>query len=279
MLEALAAITKVALYAGLLSGAGAAFAVASLRPYLGATSREAQKLMRGGATAALLSCVATVLILIERLGGQFDGPTLAAVFEGPTGIAAGLQVSGNLIILLCSTGAGPSRLLPLAGGLLATASFGVNGHGPAAGAIEGLLAFVHVSAAAWWIGSLWLLRTACSTLSLRDLANLVRAFSVIAMGTVGALVIAGAILVISLVDFTQGPLLTPYGQALATKAGLAALVLGMAVHNKTRLTPRLVAGDVKASAALGRMITAELTVIGLLLATTAFLTTYTSPHA
>jgi putative copper export protein len=98
-----------------------------------------------------------------------------------------------------------------------------------------------------------------------------------AMFLIGALLIAGLVLLTALVDFARHPLLTPYGQMIVVKLGIVILVLGLASYNKFRLTPRLLAGDRTAMASLHRMIDAELAAIGAILVATAILTTYTSP--
>ena len=98
------------------------------------------------------------------------------------------------------------------------------------------------------------------------------------MAFVGNLVAAGILLVFTLVDFSRPDWLSPYAQLLALKVALAAGVLGLAAYNKFRLTPRLSAGDDAATGALRRSIELELFVIVCVLAATAILTTYTSPH-
>lgn len=278
MLDALAATTKALLYAGLLSGAGAAFADATLsRPP--DASHFLVQVMRRGALLTIGACLAGALILIFRLGAQFNEATLSAVFLSGFGAAMCLQLAGAAL-LLASIYIDPlARATHLGNAALATASFAFSGHAAAAGPVEGLVAFVHVSAAAWWVGSLWLLQYACVRLEITAVAALVRRFSAIAAGLVGALVIAGLVLVLVLVDFTRAPWLAPYGQILAVKIGIAVLVLGLASYNKFRLTSRLAAGDLAAALALRRMIGAELVLIGGVLATTAILTTYVSPHA
>jgi copper resistance protein D len=160
---------------------------------------------------------------------------------------------------------------------LATSSFAICGHAAIAGGLVEAAAFVHVSAAALWVGSLWVLRYACAHLELPIVAALVQRFSLIAVFLIGALLIAGLVLLASLVDFARHPLITPYGQILVVKLGIVILVLGFASYNKFRLTPHLLAGDRTTVASLQRMINAELVAIGAILATTAILTTYTSP--
>jgi putative copper export protein len=82
--------------------------------------------------------------------------------------------------------------------------------------------------------------------------------------------------VLILVNVSHG--FTPYAQLLSAKIAIAASALGLAAHNKLALTPRLGCEDRVARKALRRSIAFEIFLIAGVLATTAILTTYTSPH-
>ena len=278
MLEALAAFEKVLLYAGSLSGAGAAFAWASLGQRLGPVATIAPLIVMAGAGLTLLASVATILILVQRLGGDFSPSMLSAVFEGPPGLAAGLQLAGAAMLLFFARGRGPAWIARVAGGGLVVASFAVNGHAAAAGLVSGIIALVHVLAAAWWFGALLILWPACRRLAGAGLTELIRHFSRIALAVVTNLVLAGVLLILTLVDFSHAPWLSPYGQALAIKLSMAGVVLCLALYNKARLTRRLTNEDGVAAAALRRSITAEIGLFVAVISATSFLTTYTSPH-
>lgn len=272
MLEALAALAKALLYAGILSGTGAVFTEATLRGSPD-TAHFLAGVMRRGALLTIVACLAGALILILRLGGQFDKATLLAVFSSSSGAAISLQLAGAALLLTIAGSDSFARGIRLSHAALVTSSFAFNGHAAAEG-LAGLVAFLHVSVASWWVGSLWLLRYACVRLDLADVAQLVRRFSAIATSLIGGLAIAGLVLIRVLVDFANDPWLLPYGQILAVKIGLVLVVLTLAGYNKLRLTPRLIAGDSAAAAALRRMIGAELALIGAILIVTAILTTY-----
>ena len=77
MLEVLAAAMKFVLYAGALAGAGTAFAAATLGNRLREASRYAPRLIALGSGLTLVAAIGNVLILIFRLGGSFDEPTLS----------------------------------------------------------------------------------------------------------------------------------------------------------------------------------------------------------
>lgn len=277
MLDALAALTKALLYAGLLSSTGAVFAEVTLRGSTDAVNFLAV-VRRRGALLTIVASLAGTVLLIFRLGGQFDAATLSAVFLSSVGAAVCLQLAGA-VLLLASTGTDSfERTTRLSNAALAASSFVFSGHAAAAGPIDGLIAFLHVAAAAWWIASLWLLQYACVRMEFAAVAALVLRFSAIATNLIGGLVIAGLLLILVLVDFDRDPWFSAYAQVLALKISVAVLVLGLASYNKFRLTPRLAAGEPAAVASLHRMIGAELVLIGAILATTAILTTYYSPH-
>jgi putative copper export protein len=277
MLDALAASLKAALYVGLLSGAGAAFAEATLRPAPPATE-YLLRIMRLGAGLTLGACLAGTLVLILRLGGQFDEPTLSAVFRTNSGAAIVLQVAGSVLLLIPFAEDAYTRVTRVSNAVLAASSFAFSGHAASSGAVDGLVAFLHVSVAAWWLGSLWLLRYECTRGAFSDVTDVLQRFSRIATLAVGALAIAGVLLIMILVDFSRDPWLTPYGRMLAVKLGIAAIVFALAAHNRYRLTPRVLAGDTAATASLRKTIAVEFALIGAILIVTAFLTTYLSPH-
>ncbi|HEY5756971.1 MAG TPA: CopD family protein, partial [Steroidobacter sp.] len=234
-------------------------------------------LLRGGGMLTIIAALANVGCLFLRLGGELDTPTLSAVFVSGVGAAMGLQIAGSAL-LLCGTNDPSTRAMQLSNAALITLSFAFNGHAAAAGFTAGLVAFLHISLAAWWFAALWVLRDACARMDPAVVTVLVLRFSAIAFGLVGGLIIAGLLLVGSLVEFDNDPWLSGYGQLLALKIGIVSVVLALASYNKIQLTARLASGDTLAIGSLRKMIGAELVCIGAALAATAILTTYTSPH-
>jgi putative copper resistance protein D len=277
VLDALAALLKALTYAGVLSCTGAVFAQMTLRPPTDSMLVLSQ-LARRGAVLTIFAVLASAGCLFLRLGAQFDTATLSAVFLSGVGAAMCLQTAGAGLLLFGTTGDDSMGATQLSNAAVVTASFAFNGHAAADGFTTGIVAFLHVSLAAWWIGSLWVLRDACSGKQSTAAAALVSRFSAIAFGLVGGLVIAGLLLIGALVDFNRDPWLSGYGQLLIVKIGIALVALTLASYNKFRLTPHLQIGALPALHALRRMINAELVCIALVLVTTAILTTYTSPH-
>ena len=275
MLELLAAIAKLALYAGSFAGAGVAFACVSLGGRLGQTSAATPRLIAVAAAIMLAAAIAGAAILIARLGGQVDSATLSAIWDTPAGPAIALQLGGAMLLLLTSRAKGVMRIFQLGGGLLALACFGVTGHSASIDVTTGAIAFLHVCAASWWLGSLLLLREAGRMMPAAELALLVRRFSMFAIVIVGGLVAGGVALTLALIDFSRPEWLTPYAQALAMKIVLAASVLGIAAWNKLRIT----AADGVGARQLSQNIGVELGLFAGVFVATAWLTTFNSPHA
>ncbi len=276
MLDAVATIVRALLYVGLLSCAGLVFAQFTL-PCSAELKKGIVRVTQRLTIVIVGAAAASTFVLILRLGGQFDATTLSAVFSSSVGAALFMQFSG-IALLVTSTDETAGRGIRIASAALLTLSLGFNGHAAAEGPFEGMIAFVHLSAAAWWIGSLYLLRYACAHYRIEETATLVKRFGVLAMRVVGALIVTGAALIFSLVEFSEFPALTPYERNLAIKLLFVAAVLGLASYNKFRLTPKLLGGDAQAASSLRRIIDLELIVIGIVLIATAVLTTYTSPH-
>lgn len=274
--EQLAALLKLLLYAGALVGGGMAVAEASLSSRLGEAQRPAPRWIAGGAATALMAALGGAALLLHQLGG-FDEATVGAVLAAPTGLALGLQLAGGALLLVARRRA---SLLPLrlTGAAALLAAFGVSGHPAAESPWAGAIAALHLLAAAWWLGSLLLLRSACVTLPPARLAELARFFGKLAMVVVGSMVASGAALVLALMPLRLAAWSTGYGQNLLVKIAFAAGALAIAAYARQRLVPRVEAGDGGAPSRLRRTVTVEIALIGGALAATAWLTTFHSPH-
>jgi copper resistance protein D len=276
MLDALAALCKALLYAALLISAGSVFARATLAPQSLAVEAVAVRWMWRAALAVVVASIAGVFVLLLRLGGQFDAATLASVFSSSIGAALFMQLTGALLLLSATDPSAQGARLAWAG--LIALSFAFSGHAATMGPFEGLFVFFHASAAAWWLGSLFVLRFASANLSHSELAAILSKFSSLATRFVGVLVIAGLLLIYALVGFETFPLLSAYERNLAIKLVMVGLVLSLAAYNKFRLTSRVLDNDATAVIALRKIVGAEILVIVLVLIATSILTTYTSPH-
>jgi putative copper resistance protein D len=278
MLEALGAASKALLYASLLSCSGMVFSLATLRsvasPQLAGFARS---WMRRAAWTTIGLSVAGASLLFFQLGGDYDDPTLLGVFWSGRGAAFCLQLVGAALLLAMPVDDDPLSGVQISNAALLPASLAISGHAISAGLLNALVLFAHAATAAWWIGSLLLMRYAWMSGSAAQFGSVVVAFSSLALRIVGGLVGAGVLLIAILVDFRAEPFWSGYTRWLALKVLLAAVVLSVALDNRRRLTPRVAAGDEAAAAALCRRVDVELAIIGALLLATAVLTTYTSP--
>jgi putative copper resistance protein D len=274
VLELAAALIKALLYGALLSAAGAPLAVVLLRPPA-VLAEYSMRLMRLASIAVIALSIVAAVLLFVRLGGAFDQPTLTAVFSSGPGAALALQTAGAALLLTPTDDDLSGHVWRVTGVLTMLAAFAFNGHAAAMSPATGLVAMVHVLAASWWVGSLWLLRRACVGTPRDELVMLVRWFSWYALFVVAGLIVAGIVLIVALIDFSASPWVTDYVLTLALKLALVAFVLGLAAYNKFQLTPRLP----QATELLRRSITIELGVIACVLTTTAVLTTYFSPES
>lgn len=275
MLEMLAAVVRALLYVGVLSCAGTVFAQRVLK--IEALEFRATRIINRSAWLIVTAVIAAALILMLRLGGLFDEVTFSAVFMSSYGAAAGLQLTGAAL-LLASLHDKNAQGMRLVNALLLTLSFALSGHAPAIDLADGFIVFVHASMAAWWVGSLWLLRAACESHfpDSEALIALVRRFSVAASLIIGILVITGLVLITALLSF-ETLRFSAYEKTLLIKIGIVVVVLSVAAYNKFRLTPRLNVGAKEAASSLRQMIHIELGLIAIVLVVTALLTTYMSP--
>lgn len=275
MLDILAAVARILLYVGVLSCAGTVFAQRILK--IEVLESRAIRIISVSAWSVIAAVIVAALILMLRLGGSFDEVTFSAVFMSSYGAAAALQLAGASL-LLATLRDQTAHGMRLVNAILLTLSFALSGHAPAADLADGFIVFVHASMAAWWVGSLWLLRAACESHfpDSEALIALVRRFSVAASLIIGILVITGLVLIMALLSF-ETLRFSAYEKTLLIKIGIVVVVLSVAAYNKFRLTPRLNVGAKEAAKSLRQMIHIELGLIAVVLAVTAVLTTYTSP--
>lgn len=269
MLELFAAITKTVLYGGALSGAGSALARASLAPL--AAQNPVRLIARCAGSMLAIAAVASAVLLVVRLGNYWDIGTLAAIFLSPLGLALACLFVGGAWLA--------SDAPPIAGlvaALLIILAFAISGHAAARNAPLAIVMAIHVAAAAWWVGGLWVLLRASKTEEGAAFAGLVRRFSSHALWIVGALVAAGIVAAAFLLQF-KFDFARDYDRGLALKIGFACALLAVAAFNKFLLMPGL-EHRLTAQPAMRRSIIGELSLVACIVAATASLTTFTSPH-
>ena len=163
--------------------------------------------------------------------------------------------------------------------------------GPLRGAFFGqwtrLVVPIHRLAGGVWIGTLFVLVTAGLWTVLRStlpserrgsmVADLVNAFSPLALVSAGVLLAFGVITAWQKLHTLAALWTTPYGITLIVKLLMVGVVLGLGAWNWRRQKPLL--GSETGAARLRRTATTELTAAGVVLAITAVLVTLPSPKA
>lgn len=264
-LELAAAAAKLSFYAAGGVAAGTALAALTLRLPAALVRRR----VRSSAALALVAATAGFALLVLRLDAGLDWELVRAVLDGPAGYAMALQLTGGLVLL---AGAGAPRWSAL-GALALLASFGASGHAADHGLAEALLTVTHVAAAAWWLGGLIIVRAACVASPPDRALMVVSRFSRLALVVVAGLAATGGFLVWELV--TIAGFETSYARTVLAKLLGVAAALAVAARSRLHHLPALAAGDPRP---LRRTVTIELALLIAVLALTAWLTTFESPH-
>lgn len=239
------------------------------------------QLVRAAAALGLLAAALAVPLQAGYLGGggwsgMRDSELLSMVAASPVGWAAAMAAAACVALLFTARAQG--SVVSLAGAALLLASLTVGGHAAAQDPLGGrVLVLLHLAGAAFWAGSLgpllWIARDRPGS----EAAAVLERFGRVAIGAVGAVVAAGIALAIVLLGSITDLWQTPYGLVLLAKLAAVVALLGLAALNRQRLVPALAQGAPDARSGLLRSIRAEIMLVILILATTAVLTTYTTP--
>ncbi|SDD86986.1 CopD family protein [Ruegeria marina] len=276
-------LVKTLAYTATLVAAGSVMVMIWLREL---TEDARGALRRIAVIGALAAAVLSVLRLPVRasflMGGSIDGAfdpmMLGIVVDSPLGTSVAVRLIGLALILTILLPVRGARWIALAGALMTCTSFALRGH--ALGdprLLLGALVTVHLAGLAFWLGAFAPLSRATRRESPAKAGALAYEFGTKAFWVVAALVAAGAVTLVLLVSATLEALSAPYGQAFLIKLALFVGVLGLAALNKVRLTPDLQAAVPGAAQRLRRSIAVESALVLAILATTAALTTVTSP--
>lgn len=145
---------------------------------------------------------------------------------------------------------------------------------------------VHVLAGSLWIGTLFMLMTIAVPTVLRGpqsgndkaltIADLVNAFSPLALCAVAVLVASGVVTAVRHLKYVAALWTTSYGQTLIVKLCVVAVVLALGAWNWRRVRPSL--GTPAATDQIRRSARFELTFAGLVLLITSVLVSLPSPR-
>lgn len=238
-----------------LTAAGLVLAGLTLKVAPGRAARLA------GALLVPVAAASAVLLWL-RLGAVAEPGWL---WSAPGAALLLLALGGG--ILAGNRRAAPGLALLGAGTLLA--AFGVSGHAAARGGLAPALLLLHVGAAAWWTGGLWLLLVKGRTVS--GMAAILTRFSGQAPWIVLLLFLAGLLEAVLLLDGSVD-LARAYDRSLLWKVGLAAALLSVAAVNRWLLTPALHVPQLR------RNIGVELLLIVAIVTATAWLTVGVGLH-
>jgi putative copper resistance protein D len=280
-----AVAVKAGLYAATLSAAGGAFFLAYAARMLDEHERRViGKAVERWLIAAVVFSVFKILVtagsLAEGLSGLFDSKLVHMVWHSGEDSAVVTRIAGLLLAVRAARSARPSMGLAAAGGATAAMSFAWVGHAHASGAAWTVATVaLHLAGAAFWIGALGPLAYVARTAEPRRVGAVSARFGTAALVVVGVLVLAGAFALSRFLGHAAELTGSAYGRVMCVKLVFVAGLLSLGAFNKTRLTPRLEAGDAAAARALNRSIRAEMMLAGLILITTAALTTLLGPPA
>lgn len=266
-MQLLTVILQAGLIAGTLTAAGLVFTQRSLDV---AAAPFAIRLRQWAALVALVCAMAGLGVLIVRLAGGYDAGIASMVLTSSSGIAAGATVLGAVLVLLPGATA-------LAGAAILAVAAGIAGHASAEWLPGGIVVALHAGAAAWWLGGLVLLLRASVDNEADRLPKALVRFSKQAKIAVLVLLAAGGWLAVDLVGLSTVAYASDYGRVFLLKLAGVACLLGIALYNRVRLTPAILAGQAAARGRLHRTIRAELVLVGLIIAVTATLSTVMLP--
>ncbi|MXY16521.1 MAG: hypothetical protein F4Y57_05860, partial [Acidobacteria bacterium] len=209
--------------------------------------------------------------------GAFDPAIVGMVAGSPVGTSLWARLAGLVLLCLVVVERPAVRFAAGLGAVLVCGSFALRGHSlEEPRLVLGGLVTLHLLGLGFWIGIFHPLHRLAGR-DAQAAGALAAAFSRRAVCIVPAIAAAGAALFVIMTGDPAAALGTPYGQLLAVKLALFALLLGLAAINKYRLTPALRTGVPRAGAHLRRAIRLEVVAVLAILATTATLTTLFSP--
>lgn len=159
--------------------------------------------------------------------------------------------------------------------LLLAASFRLSGHASQLPVTGQLGIVIHVCAMAAWIGSLYPLLLLSRSPDRASLETGMRRFGTVAIGILVALMAAGALMSLQLLQSFSDLLTTAWGRVLLMKLVAVAVLLGIAARNKFILVPD--SGQDTGVARLSRSIQVEILVACVVLVLTAYFSTIVGP--
>ena len=284
--DAAAIAAKALTYAFSLTASGGAIFILVFSPFLHAGERT--QIARVSVALAIFAIIFTARrlpIIAATLGGDFfsmmDLPLLQFAIESSEGQAAGVRVTGLVLILLLLIPSRGTSAVAALGAVAVSASCAFTGHSPSLdrGLLPQGLVSLHLLGVSYWMGAFFPLRYVTYRPDPPGVAEVMKRFGDIALYIVAALVVAGIVLLWIMLGTPLVLFDSDYGRAVVVKLLFVAGLLGLAAVNKRVLTPALARGDISALQRLRNSITAEIAMAGLILVATAIFTTVVGPPA
>lgn len=259
-----------------------------------ATQARGLALIAAGAvaTASMAGLLAQVAVMAGSASAGLDPAALGYVaFGTPLGLAHLVRlILGLLGFAVAASALSEARRQPVlaALGLGVCASFAWSGHAGATPAMLGVWHLaadaLHVAAAGLWLGALGAFIVAVRPASATPASQLVAALAGFAgAGTLAVTVLTVTGLFNAYVLIGPGAaataLTTLYGQLLAIKLGVFAVMLGLAALNRFHLTPAVLTDPERALPRLRRSLGLEATLGAVVLALVAVIGTLAPPAA
>lgn len=281
------AANRWVLYAAMLIAAGSALFLALVG--LPATvAAPTVTLSRAAALVAALAYVAAIGVggAEMQLGGAGALFDAAAWSRGLASTLLPSAVIGVPAMLLLWWSLGRSRATPVSGALLvgagaAIASFLVTGHAATAAPVwlMATMVGVHLLATAFWMGALFPLQRAAAALGAVEAGTLMNRFSRFGVVAVAATLLSGVVISWVQLDGPANLLGNDYGESLIRKLVIVAIVIGVALYNKFRLTPALERAEAGSTERIRRSIRVEYALYAVVVGAAMSLTLPTPPRA
>lgn len=276
--DLLTILVKASLYAATLAASGTVFFLGYSGSLIeDAERRRVRRLAAMLMVLALIASAALIFVTAASMSGDVSGlfdARLDGMAWGGQSQALIVRIAGLLAAATFGVSVRRPGALALTGAAVAATSFAWTGHAHATGAVSTVaLMSIHLLGVAFWVGALGPLLMLTDRLDARRIAPAAHRFGTAAVAVVGALAVAGGVVLWRFLGGFAELWGTSYGRTACVKLGLVAVLLGFAALNKLRLTPRLLAGDARAVRNLRLSIEIELLLAGLILVATAALTT------
>lgn len=282
-------IAEIARYAGVLGLAGLLAFATYLAPAARRRSTDFSRRIDVGSRLFAASAVLGSVLLIPLVKLWQDGQRLSQLFsasmwsdalKAQPAAAAGMVITGVAIAWLAHRRQRPTALA--VGLALALSSVAVVGHTRVYGPPSLLLTadLLHVTAAALWLGGIigiCLLLAPGSRVRAGDAAEAVGTFSSAALWFVLALGATSVLLWWRIAASVDALWTTTYGRLVLIKLVLVLVIVGVAVHNRRRLVPRVTSNphDKQAMGALRRTVAWEAAVLVAVITVTGALVSQT----